>query len=113
MAALPESHVRLNSGELSADIDPKGAQLSALRDRQGRDLLWNGDPAVWAGRAPILFPIVGVVAGGNYRLGSKSYSLPRHGFARNRMFSLESANPTAAVFRLSDDEESLRVYPFH
>jgi galactose mutarotase-like enzyme len=112
MTALPESQVRLSSGELSADIDPKGAQLSALRDRDGRDLLWNGDPAVWAGRAPILFPIVGVLVGGNYRLGSKSYSLPRHGFARNRMFSTESADPTEAVFRLSDDDETRRVYPF-
>jgi galactose mutarotase-like enzyme len=113
MAALPESLVKLSSGELSADIDPKGAQLSALRDREGRDLLWNGDPAVWAGRAPILFPIVGVVAGGNYHLGSKSYSLPRHGFARNRMFAIESAQPAAAVFRLSEDEETLRVFPFN
>ena len=108
-----DSFVRLSSEALSADIDPKGAQLSALRDRDGRDLLWNGDPAVWAGRAPILFPIVGVLVGGNYRLGSKTYSLPRHGFARNRVFSLERANPSAAVFRLSDDKETLRVYPFH
>jgi galactose mutarotase-like enzyme len=107
-----DSFVTLSSETLSADVDPKGAQLSALRDRDGRDLLWNGDPAVWAGRAPILFPIVGVLVGGNYRLGSKTYSLPRHGFARNRVFSVQSANPSAAVFRLSDDEETLRVYPF-
>jgi galactose mutarotase-like enzyme len=112
MTTPAQSHVRLSSDFLSADIDPKGAQLSALRDREGRDLLWDGDPAVWAGRAPLLFPIVGVLVGGNYRLGSKSYTLPRHGFARNRMFSVESTNPTAAVFRLSDDEDTLRVYPF-
>jgi galactose mutarotase-like enzyme len=108
----PDSLVTLRSDALSADIDPKGAQLFALRDAEGRDLLWNGDPAVWAGRAPILFPIVGVLAGGSYRLGSKSYSLPRHGFARNRLFSVESANPNAAVFRQSEDAETLRVYPF-
>lgn len=112
MTPPPDSLVRLKSDILAADIDPKGAQLSALRDHDGRDLLWNGDPAVWAGRAPNLFPIVGVLVGGNYRLGSKTYSLPRHGFARNRMFSVESANPSAAVFRLSDDEETQRVYPF-
>ena len=112
MTTPPDSFVRLSSDALSADIDPKGAQLSALRDQDGRDLLWNGDPAVWAGRAPNLFPIVGVLVGGNYRLGSKTYSLPRHGFARNRVFSIESANASAAVFRLSEDEETLRVYPF-
>jgi galactose mutarotase-like enzyme len=112
MAVPPESHVTLSSDALSAELDPKGAQLSALRDRDGRDLLWNGDPAIWAGRAPILFPIVGVLVDGKYRLGSTSYSLPRHGFARNRMFTLESANATTAVFRLHDDEETLLVYPF-
>ena len=112
MTPPPDALVRLNSDALSAEIDPKGAQLSALRDQDGRDLLWNGDPAVWAGRAPILFPIVGVLVGGSFHLGSKSYSLPRHGFARNRVFSVQSATPSAAVFRLSDDEETLRVYPF-
>lgn len=112
MTPPADTLVKLRSDELCADVDPKGAQLSALATRDGHDLLWNGDPAVWAGRAPILFPIVGVLAGGNYRLGSKTYSLPRHGFARNRLFSLESATPSAAVFRLSEDEETLRVYPF-
>ena len=43
---------------------PQGAQLSTLRDREGRELLWDGDPAVWTGRAPLLFPIVGVLVGG-------------------------------------------------
>jgi len=51
----------LSSGELTARINPMGAQLSVLRDAQERDLLWNGDPAIWTGRAPILFPIVGAL----------------------------------------------------
>ena len=54
--------VSLSSAGLSAQIDPLGAQLSVLRDHAGRDLLWNGDPSVWAGRAPLLFPIVGALA---------------------------------------------------
>src|SRR3984957_10448995 len=112
MTDQPRGCVALRASELTAEIDSHGAQLSTLRDRDGRDLLWNGDPAVWAGRAPILFPIVGVLVDGKYRLGSTSYSLPRHGFARNRMFTLASADSTAAVFRLSDDEETLLVYPF-
>lgn len=104
--------VSISSGELSAEIDPHGAQLSTLRDRGGRDLLWNGDPAVWAGRAPLLFPIVGVLNGGNYRLGGKSYPLPRHGFARNRIFALANSSPTSATFKLSADAATLQVYPF-
>jgi galactose mutarotase-like enzyme len=104
--------VHLNSAELTAQIDPQGAQLSILRDRAGHDLLWDGDPAVWAGRAPLLFPIVGALVGGSYRLGSKTYHLPRHGFARGKVFSIENTASSAAAFRLSADEASFQVYPF-
>jgi galactose mutarotase-like enzyme len=112
MAEQSQRWVCISSGELSAEIDPHGAQLSTIRDRDGRDLLWNGDPAVWAGRAPLLFPIVGVLNGGSYRLGGKSYPLPRHGFARNRTFAVASSSPSSATFRLSADAATLQVYPF-
>ncbi len=105
--------VSLNSGELSADVNPQGAQLSTLRDREGRDLLWDGDSAVWSGRAPLLFPIVGALAGGAYRLGSHVYPLSRHGFARGRPFDLVDATPTTAAFRLKADPASLEIYPYH
>ena len=110
--SLSPSWITLGSEELSAEIDPRGAQLSVLRDSAGRDLLWNGDPAVWSGRAPLLFPIVGAVAGGEYRVGGETYHLARHGFARNRLFSLEGATSSIATFRLSSDEATLSVYPF-
>jgi len=102
----------LNSGLLSARIDPLGAQLSELRDRAGRDLLWDGDPGVWAGRAPLLFPIVGELAGGRYRLDASTYELPRHGFARRSQFDVSAAAPDRAVFRLQADASTLQRYPY-
>jgi galactose mutarotase-like enzyme len=107
-----KSWIALTSAELSAEVNPLGAQLSVLRDAGGRELLWDGDPAVWAGRAPILFPTVGTLAGGSYRLGSKAYPLPRHGFARVRQFDVVAASPSRATFRLSADESTAQVYPF-
>ncbi|MGD0493970.1 MAG: aldose 1-epimerase family protein [Steroidobacteraceae bacterium] len=104
--------IPLQSSDLIAEIDPLGAQLSVLRDRGGRDLLWDGDPGVWKGRAPLLFPIVGALAGGSYRLGSKTYRLPRHGFARGRQFAVTTSTRTTAVFELAADKESFEVYPF-
>jgi galactose mutarotase-like enzyme len=104
--------VSLGSGELSAQVDPLGAQLSVLRDQAQRDLLWNGDPSVWSGRAPLLFPIVGALAGGAYRVDSKTYHLPRHGFARHSTFQVVESSATSAVFRLKADDTSLQVYPF-
>ena len=104
--------VSIASGDLTAQIDPLGAQLSLLRDGGGRDLLWNGDPAIWKGRAPVLFPIVGALAGGSYRLDSKVYRLPRHGFARDRRFEIIHSTGASAQFELTADEATLAVYPF-
>jgi len=112
---MPEQHddwVSISSGDLSAQIDPRGAQLSTLKDRAGCDLLWDGDASIWAGRCPLLFPIVGALAGGTYRLGSKLYHLSRHGFARGSDFERVASSAAAAVFRLQSDEASLEIYPF-
>jgi galactose mutarotase-like enzyme len=113
MTVDPRSWVSISSGTLSAEIDPLGAQLSSLKNRAALDLLWNGDPKVWAGRAPLLFPIIGVLAGGTYRVGSKRFQLPRHGFARDKLFSVENTSASAARFRLTADAATLQLYPFH
>src|SRR3984893_8333954 len=112
MADQPRTRVTLHSSELAVEIDTHGAQLFSLRDRAARDLLWDGDPAVWSGRAPLLFPIVGVLVNGSYRCGSKTYRLPRHGFARDSIFSIEEVTSSAAVFKLIADEASFLIYPF-
>jgi galactose mutarotase-like enzyme len=113
MADQQQPWVPLSSAELHIEVNPLGAQLSVFRDRGGRDLLWDGDPAVWAGRAPLLFPTIGEVAGGVYRLGTQAYRLPRHGFARGRMFEVVAAAASSATFKLTADEATLQIYPFH
>ena len=112
MPDQPTGWISLRSKELSAAVNPLGAQLSILRDGSGRDLLWNGDPAVWAGRAPILFPTIGELAGGHFRVGAQTYKLPRHGFARTKPFDVVATTATEATFRLNADESTAQVYPF-
>ncbi len=102
----------LRSDALTAQVNPLGAQLSILRDRSGRDLLWDGNPTFWNGRAPLLFPIVGTLAGGVYRLAGKTYALSRHGFARGKPFEVVSTS-AAVLLRLKADDQTLAVYPFH
>ncbi|HXC60233.1 MAG TPA: aldose 1-epimerase family protein [Steroidobacteraceae bacterium] len=108
----PAEWTALRSDNWTAVVDPLGAQLSILRDAQGRDLLWDGDPAFWTGRAPILFPIVGALNEGHYRWRGQRYALPRHGLARTRRFELLRSGERELVFRLRFDEETLKVYPF-
>lgn len=109
---MHDDWVRLRSNDLDVEIDPLGAQLSALRDTAARSLLWDGNASVWSGRAPLLFPIVGVLNGGSYRLGADRYPLPRHGFARGKRFSIQAATDDTAVLRLTSDADTLTVYPF-
>ncbi|MEO7775399.1 MAG: aldose 1-epimerase family protein [Steroidobacteraceae bacterium] len=107
-----QSWLTIASLQLSAQIDPHGAQLSVLRDGGGRDLLWSGDPAAWAARAPILFPIVGTLNGGHFSHCGKAYPLPRHGFARRRQFEIVCSDGVSATLRLRADHATRAVYPF-
>ncbi len=111
----PESPDYIDLGKadgLRASINLHGAQLWRFIDHDGTDLLWSGDPQVWNGRAPILFPIIGSLAGGAYRYQDRSYALPRHGFARHSRFAVIEQSEDSALLRLVASPESRKVYPF-
>lgn len=74
--------------------------------------MWSGDPAYWGKFSPVLFPIVGELKDNTYQYNGHSYTLPRHGFARDRNFQVEKISDHAAVFTLEDDAASRAVYPF-
>jgi galactose mutarotase-like enzyme len=104
--------IEISSGALSAAINPLGAELTHLRDAEGRELMTDADPAYWTGHAPILFPIVGALNGDTYRVDGAEYSLPKHGFARRMLFEVVEAAADRATFRLTDSEATLAVYPW-
>lgn len=104
--------VTIANASLTAEISPHGAELQRLTDPSGRELLWDGDPAVWTGRAPVLFPIVGMLAGGEYRLDGKTYRLPKHGFARRCEFAVAAQSAEQVTLRLDASDETLGLYPF-
>ncbi|RVT92605.1 aldose 1-epimerase family protein [Sphingomonas crocodyli] len=104
--------VRIASDGIAAEIAPLGAELVRLTDADGRDWQWGGDPAVWAGRAPILFPIVGTLRDDSFRWQGTRYNLPRHGFARRSTFALVDHAADRVTFRLESDAATLAVWPF-
>lgn len=69
----------------SIQISTHGAELQSLV-ANGREYLWQGDPAYWARRAPILFPIVGRLANDMLRIDRREYTMKQHGFARDTEF---------------------------
>ncbi|NLH81499.1 MAG: aldose 1-epimerase family protein [Phyllobacteriaceae bacterium] len=102
----------LVSAELSADVTRLGAELVRLDDAVGDPLLWNGDPAFWSGRAPLLFPIVGALAGGTFRHHGRTHALPRHGFARRSTFTLVDRGSAHVTLRLEASAATRQNWPF-
>lgn len=76
------------------------------------EYLWDGNPNGWKYHAPILFPIVGRVKDGNYKVDSKEYKLPQHGLARISEFKLLDKSKEQVSFQLKYSNESLEIYPF-
>jgi galactose mutarotase-like enzyme len=104
--------IRIGNGTLSAAINPFGAELSHLEDAQGRELMTDADPAYWTGRAPILFPVVGRPYRDTIRVDGTAYEMKQHGFARRKLFDVVEQSDTHVVLALSEDEETLAIYPF-
>ena len=96
---------------LTVTVSDHGAELQSIRKGE-TEYLWQGDPAYWGRRSPVLFPIVGSVWEKRYRVDGKEYELGQHGFARDMDFTLVSASDTEVRYRLESDEETLKKYPF-
>ncbi len=103
--------IKLSNGIISAEITAMGAELQSLK-KGSTEYLWDGKPEYWSGRAPILFPICGGVTNDEYEYDGKRYTLPKHGFARKKKFTVESAGSDNAVLLLLVDEETRAGYPF-
>ncbi len=104
--------ITLSSPSLEARISTLGAELACFRDEAGRDLLWDGDPAFWTGRSPLLFPIVGRVRDDRVRIGDTEYPLKQHGFARGSQFEVIETSESFCRLRLDADASTRRHYPF-
>jgi galactose mutarotase-like enzyme len=104
--------ISISSGDLTARINPLGAELWSLTDAEGREFMTDADPAFWTGHAPLLFPNVGVLNQGGYRLGDARYELRQHGFARTSLFECTEHSAAEVRFRLTDSAASRALYPF-
>ena len=109
---MADEFITISSGDMSAAINPLGAELWSLRDRQGRELMTDADPHWWTGHAPLLFPFVGRSRGDVYRFEGRDYPMPQHGFARRKVFDVADRSGDAVTFRLEADAETRAVYPF-
>ena len=104
--------VTLKNESLTVLIEDKGAQLCSVKNTAGTEYIWKADPAVWNRHAPLLFPVIGRLQGGQYTVHGKTYNISAHGFARDSVFAVKETTDTRAVFTLTHSEATKAVYPF-
>ena len=98
---------------LRVSAEDDGAQLSSVELKEnGKEFLWQGDPSVWYGRAPVLFPIIGQLLDGKYRYNGREYEMPKHGFARHSVFAIKEQSGDSMTFSLASSDETRKCYPF-
>lgn len=104
----------LENGSLRAAVSDHGAELLSVWDLETQtERIWTGDPSIWNRHAPILFPFVGKVTGGKYRIGSREYPMTtQHGFARDMDFVCTEETGDSVTHCLTATEQTKAIYPF-
>ena len=104
---------QISNDRITIQVDSMGAELKSLKDVvTGREYMWHADPQYWKRTSPVLFPLVGGLKGGVYRLGDREYPMGQHGFARDMEFQLKSQVASEIWFMLESNEETLQRYPY-
>lgn len=102
----------IKNSNLTAEINPFGAELISLKNNNNREYIWEGNPTYWGKHSPILFPIVGTLKNNSFYHKGTEYQLSRHGFAREMTFNLIEKTENKAIFSIQSNEDTLKKYPF-
>lgn len=104
--------ITLHSENYEVTINRMGAELKSFRTTEGKEFIWNSDPAFWMRSSPLLFPTIGNVRNNETRFDGVSYPLPKHGFCKDSEFTPVDVSADKVTFVLNANEETLAVYPF-
>nr|WP_315183110.1 aldose 1-epimerase family protein [uncultured Flavobacterium sp.] len=102
----------IKNSNLSAKINPFGAELISLKSNNNKEYIWEGNPDFWGKHSPVLFPIVGTLKNNSFLYEGTQYHLSRHGFARDMTFELIEKKENSATFSIKSSVETLKKYPF-
>ena len=102
----------LNNEVLEISVGAKGAELTSIKDREGKEYLWQGDERYWNRQSPILFPFIGRLKNREFIYEGKTYPMMQHGFARDIEFNCIEEKKDEIWFEIMDNEETYGLYPF-
>ncbi|MCC9891881.1 aldose 1-epimerase family protein, partial [Streptococcus agalactiae] len=95
--------IELTNEELTVQFKEFGGALSSIKDSDGIEYLWQGNPEYWSGQAPVLFPICGSLRNdiGFFKNEDGSFhkgQIPRHGLVRKENFTFEQISENSVSF---------------
>ena len=93
--------IEIKNERLTAVFSTHGAELQSLRDQNGVERIWQGDPAFWTEHAPVLFPVAGALRGDAYALDGVRYAMPKHGFSSGMDWQVEKRTADSVTFLLT------------
>lgn len=100
--------------QYSAVIAYQGAELRSLkRLADGKELIWQRDPAIWEDSCPMLFPICGRLNGGKYCYQGREHLMTIHGFLPTLMPYETRYEGSHAELLFRDNAKTYEAYPFH
>lgn len=103
----------IENEHLKISVNTKGGELySVFSKKTNVEYLWQGDPKYWSGRAYNLFPFIGTMYENIFNHGGKTYPSRPHGLARYFEFVNEEYSQNRIVMLLTENEETLKEYPF-
>ena len=95
----------------SASCQTHGAELLSYQTAEGKEYMWQKDPAYWAKCSPVLFPYVGPVPK-TVTIHGKEYAIPRHGFVKDAEFEIAEQSGGSVTLMTKATGQTLSVYPY-
>ena len=95
---------------ITLELSEIGGEPLSIKMRD-HEYLWHRDAKYWRSSAPLLFPTVGRLRGGEWCDGADTYAMCNHGFARHQQMKAVAMRDFAE-FTLTDNEESHKSYPY-
>ncbi len=103
----------IENEHLKLSVKSFGCEITSIKSKNTEyEFMWQGNPQIWSGQAPILFPIIGRLIDDKYIFDGKEYTMEKHGFARRNEWEFITGDKNSMTFRLTDNENTRTMYPF-
>lgn len=95
---------------LNVVISSFGAEIQSIKYKS-IEYLWQGDEKYWTGRSPVLFPYVGRLTDGKYKLDSNLYNMRIHGLAQYYEHQIFDKKDDSITYEFKSNCDTLKEYP--